>query len=79
MAYANNVSLDFSRPVKPPDHGSIEAFDSKLRPECLNAHWFLTLADSREKLEIWRRYYNEERPHSATDITSRSPCTIPMA
>lgn len=33
--------------------------------ECLNAHWFLTLADAAEKLEAWRRYYNEERPHGA--------------
>lgn len=64
-AYANNVTLDFSRPGKPTDNGFIEAFNSKLRSECLNAHWFLTLADSREKLETWRRYYNEERPHSA--------------
>ena len=26
---------------------------------------FLSLADAREKLEDWRRYYNEERPHGA--------------
>ena len=32
--------------------------------ECLNAHWFMSLEDAREKLEDWRRYYNEERPHS---------------
>ena len=30
-----------------------------------NAHWFLTLADAVERLEAWRRYYNEERPHGA--------------
>jgi putative transposase len=36
-----------------------------LRAECLNAHWFLTLADAQEKLEDWRRYYNEDRPHGA--------------
>ncbi len=57
-AYANNVTLDFSSPGKPTDNGFIKAFNSKLRAECLNAHWFLTLADSREKLETWRRYYN---------------------
>jgi hypothetical protein len=33
------------------------------RAECLNAHWFLSLADAREKMEDWRKYYNEERPH----------------
>lgn len=64
-AYANGVTLDFSRPGKPTDNGYIEAFNSKLRAECLNAHWFLTLADARQKLEDWRRDYNEVRPHSA--------------
>ena len=64
-AYAKNITLDFSRPGKPTDNGFFEAFNSKLRAECLNAHWFLTLADSREKLEHWRRDYTEVRPHSA--------------
>ncbi|MEO1407768.1 MAG: integrase core domain-containing protein, partial [Pseudomonadota bacterium] len=64
-AYANDVTLDFSRPGKPTDNGFIEAFNSKLRTECLNAHWFMGLADAREKLEAWRRHYNEDRPHSA--------------
>ena len=49
-AYANDVILDFSRPGKPTDNGFIEAFNSKLRAECLNAHWFMSLADAREKL-----------------------------
>jgi len=31
----------------------------------LNEHWFLSLADARSKIEAWRRFYNEERPHSA--------------
>ena len=59
------VTLDFSRPGKPTDNAYIEAFNSKLRSECLNAHWFMGLADTAEKLEAWRRDYNEERPHSA--------------
>ena len=64
-AYANDVTLDFSRPGKPTDNGFIEAFNSKLRAECLNAHWFMSLADAREKLKDWRKHYNEDRPHSA--------------
>jgi putative transposase len=63
-AYAHNVTLDFSRPGKPTDNAFIEAFNSKVRSECLNAHWFMSLEDARSKLEDWRRYYNEERPHS---------------
>jgi putative transposase len=64
-AYQRGVILDYSRPGKPTDNAFIEAFNSKLRSECLNAHWFLSLQDACEKLEAWRRHYNEERPHSA--------------
>jgi hypothetical protein len=27
---------------------------TKLRDECLNTHWFLSLDDAREKIETWR-------------------------
>src|SRR5690606_38185812 len=47
-AYQRGVILDFSRPGKPTDNAFIEAFNSKLRSECLNAHWFLSLADACE-------------------------------
>ncbi len=62
-AYASNVTPDFSRPGKPKDNALIEAFNGRFRTECLNTHWFLTLADAREKLEAWRKYYNEVCPH----------------
>ena len=64
-AYRHGVVLDFSRPGKPTDNAFIEAFNGKFRQECLRAHWFLSLADAREKMEAWRRFYNEDRPHSA--------------
>lgn len=64
-AYAKGVTLDFSRPGKPTDNAFIEAFNGRSRAECLNAHWFLSLADAAEKLEAWRRYYHEVRPHGA--------------
>jgi putative transposase len=54
-----------------PDNAFIESLNGKFRAECLNANWFLTLADAREKVEAWRRYYNEERPHGA--IGYRAP------
>jgi putative transposase len=41
-----------------------------LRDECLNVHQFLSLDDARQKIETWRRDYNEERPHgSLGDLT----------
>jgi putative transposase len=57
-AYQRGVLLDFSRPGKPTDNAFIEAFNSRLRAECLNAHWFLSLADARE-MEDWHKYYTK--------------------
>jgi len=71
-AYQNGVTLDFSRPGKPTDNA--ESFNGRFRAECLNTHWFLSLADAREKLEHWRRDYNEVRPHSA--IGNKPPITL---
>jgi putative transposase len=42
-----------------------ELAGGRLRSECLNTHWFLTLADAAEKMEAWVKYYNEDRPHGA--------------
>lgn len=64
-AYERGVELDFSRPGKPTDNAAVESFNGRLRQECLNAHWFLSLADAQAKIEAWRRDYNESRPHSA--------------
>ena len=64
-AYLNGVALDFSRPGKPTDNAFIEAFNGRLRQECLNESWFLSLEDAREKVEVWRQEYNSQRPHGA--------------
>ena len=64
-AYENSVTLDFSRPGTPTDNAFVESFNGRLRDECLNSHWFLSLADARAKIEAWRRDYNESRPHTA--------------
>jgi putative transposase len=70
-AYWNRVKLDFSRPGKPTDNAFIESFNGRLRQECLNQHWFLSLEDAQEKLDSWRKDYNERRPHSA--LGNRTP------
>lgn len=72
-AHLNGVEIDFSRPGKPTDNAHMEAFNSRLRAECLNASWFLSLADAKDRLEAWRREYNEERPHgSLENLTPRA-------
>jgi putative transposase len=73
-AYQRGVTLDFSRPGKPTDNSYIESFNGKFRAECLNSHWFMSLLDAREKVEAWRRDYNELRPHSAIGI--KPPITL---
>lgn len=64
-AFQRGVTLDFSRPGKPTDNAFAESFNGKVRAECLNTAWFLSLDDARSKCEAWRRDYNEQRPHSA--------------
>ena len=64
-AYWNKVTLNFSRRGKPTDNAYIESFNGKLRAECLNQHWFLSLADARTKLEHWQEEYIQQRPHSS--------------
>ncbi len=64
-AYLNGIKLDFCRPGKPTDNAFIEAFNGRLRQECLNESWFLSLEDAREKVEYWRQDYNRERPHGS--------------
>lgn len=44
-ACQKDVELDFSRPGRLTDIAFIGTFSGKLRAECLNAHWFLTLDD----------------------------------
>jgi len=63
--YFNGVQLDFSRPGKPTDNSFIESFNARVRAECLNASWFLSMEDARERIEAWRQDYNQHRPHSA--------------
>jgi putative transposase len=66
-AYENKVTLDYSRPGKPTDNPYIESFNGSFRDECLNIHWFLSLEDAQEKIDLWRRDYNSFRPHSSID------------
>lgn len=64
-AYERGVSLRFIEPGKPVQNAYIESFNGRLRDECLNEHWFLSLAHAREIIEEWRCDYNQRRPHSA--------------
>jgi putative transposase len=64
-AYARDVKLDFIQPGKPYQNAFIESFNGTLRDDCLNLHWFRSLAQARLTIEAWRQDYNHVRPHSA--------------
>jgi len=66
-AERRGIELRFIQPGKPNQNAFVESFNGKLRTECLNAHWFTTLADARLAIETWRRDYNEVRPHSSLE------------
>jgi putative transposase len=70
-AYRRGIQLDFITPGRPVENGVIESFNGKLRDECLNLHWFESLADVRAEIEAWREEYNQVRPHSS--LGNRAP------
>lgn len=61
-AHARGVKLFLIEPGKPNQNAYIESFNGRLRDECLNEHWFVSVAHARAVIEAWRREYNEERP-----------------
>ena len=61
-AHRNGVALRLIEPGKPNQNAYVESFNGRLRDECLNEHWFTSLAHARSVIETWRREYNGERP-----------------
>lgn len=64
-AYEKGIHLQFIDPGKPQQNGYIESFNGRLRDECLNEHWFLSLPHAKRTIEDWRVDYNLNRPHSS--------------
>ncbi len=54
-AHHHGVRLDFNRLGKPTDNGYVETFNGYLRDECLNVHWFKTLAEAKQVQQAWRK------------------------
>lgn len=73
-AHRRGVALLFIQPGKPVQNAYVESFNGRLRDECLNESWFVSLADARQTIEQWRVDYNETRPHSG--LSGRTPSTF---
>ena len=67
-AYKQKIEIEFIEPGKPNQNAFIESFNSRLREEQLNEEIYRDLEDAKRKIEKWRRYYNEERPHTSLNF-----------
>ncbi len=64
-ATAKGVAHILNRPSEPTQNAYIESFNGKFRDECLNEHWFETLAQARHEIAVWQADFNEVRPHAS--------------
>jgi putative transposase len=77
--HRNNVALRLIEPGKPTQSAYIESFNRRLQDECLNDHWFISLAHARVVIEAWRREYNDDRPKRALGGLTPSPYARQLA
>lgn len=64
-AAEHDVELHFIQPGKPTQNANAESLNGRNRDELLNLHSFTNIFEAREITELWRRDFNENRPHSA--------------
>lgn len=64
---ANGIEPIFIEPGKPWQNGKGESFNGKLRDELLSREWFSSVKEAQVVIEGWRKFYNEERPHSSLE------------
>ncbi len=62
-AYRHAIRLEFSRPGKPTDNAFVESFNGHFRAECLDQHWFESVEEATQTIELWRVDDNTQRPH----------------
>ena len=85
-AYARGLKLEYIQPGKPVQNAFIESFNGSFRDECLNLHWFQSLADAKRVIENWKEDYNTVRPHSSLEgctprawADQQKGCVAPLA
>ena len=78
--HRSGVKTAYIEPGSPWQNGFAESFHSRLRDEFLNQEVFLSLLDAKVRVEIWRNWYNNQRPHSSlgyktpTEFAAVSSC-----
>jgi putative transposase len=51
-----------------------ESFNGRFRDECLDLHWFGSLAHARTLIQSWKENSNTQRPQSA--LQQRAPAVF---
>ena len=74
--FQSGTQSRFIKPGSPWQNGYAESFNSTLRRDCLDVEVFHNLADAQIKLAVYRRYYNEQRPHSS--LGNRPPAAVTL-
>ncbi len=63
--HKSNIETAAIDPGKPWQNGTNESFNDKFRDECLSLEWFRSRKEAEVLIGVWRRHYNEVRPHSS--------------
>ena len=66
----------YIEPGSPWENGYCERFNARFRDELLNGEVFYTLKEAQIIIEMWRKHYNTERPHSALGYNPPTPESI---
>jgi len=64
-AHRHVMKLVINRLGKPVGNTYIEGLNVRLRDECLNVNWFMSLDHAREVIGQWQEDFNSIRPHSS--------------
>jgi transposase InsO family protein len=64
-AYANGVVLRFIRPGRPIENAYVESFNGQFRDECLNEHWFVSVAEAKTDRGVARGLQHGAAPSLA--------------
>lgn len=63
----HNVEPVFIERGKPEQNAFAESFHGRFREECLNENWFVSLDETRQICQDWRKMYNSFRPHTSLE------------
>ena len=66
----NEIIHHLTNKGAPAENCFVESFNSCVRREVLDQNDFRSMNELRQKIEKWRRYYNEVRPHGSLNFES---------